>query len=148
MTMCIDNEALYDVAQRTRKIKQPSFDDLNNIVAQVMCGVSTSLRFPGQLNGDMRKLALNLIPFPRVRNFVTQHLLTQTAHVLILAPLPHAELRTFLRPEGESIHSVEHERSDECVRVYHPPAKRLLNSSQSRLFDRANLLVACDPRFG
>lgn len=48
-----------------------------------MCGVSTSLRFPGQLNGyvdcffesppshtilpsDLRKLALNLIPFPRV----------------------------------------------------------------------------------
>lgn len=51
MTLCIDNEALYDVTQRTLKVKQPSFDDLNNVVAQVMCGVSTSLRFPGQLNG-------------------------------------------------------------------------------------------------
>lgn len=47
-------------------MKHPTFDDLNSIVAQVMCGVSTSLRFPGQLNGDMRKLAMNLIPFPRV----------------------------------------------------------------------------------
>lgn len=49
-----------------------------------MCGVSTSLRFPGQLNGsvisphqlcfpalkslasDLRKLGMNLVPFPRV----------------------------------------------------------------------------------
>jgi tubulin beta len=37
------------------------------IIAKVMCGVSTSLRFPGQLNGDLRKLGMNLIPFPRVR---------------------------------------------------------------------------------
>ncbi len=51
LTMCIDNEALYDVTQRTLKVKQPSFDDLNTIVAQVMCGISTTLRFPGQLNG-------------------------------------------------------------------------------------------------
>ena len=84
MTMCLDNEALYDVTQRTLKVKHPSFEDLNSVVAQVMCGVSTSLRFPGQLNGyvlcngrhdvheltvpcrDLRKLAMNLIPFPRV----------------------------------------------------------------------------------
>ena len=51
MTLCIDNEALYDVTQRTLKVKQPTFDDLNTVVSQVMCGVTTSLRFPGQLNG-------------------------------------------------------------------------------------------------
>ena len=51
MTLCIDNEALYEVTQRTLKVKQPSFDDQNSVVAQVMCGVSTSLRFPGQLSG-------------------------------------------------------------------------------------------------
>lgn len=70
MTMCIDNEALYDLTQRTLKIKAPAFEDLNNVVAQVMCGVSTSLRFPGQLNGDLRKLAMNLVPFPRVGTFL------------------------------------------------------------------------------
>ncbi|KDQ59256.1 hypothetical protein JAAARDRAFT_33979 [Jaapia argillacea MUCL 33604] len=66
LTICLDNEALYDITARTMKVKQPAFDDLNILVAQVMCGVSTSLRFPGQLNGDLRKLALNLIPFPRL----------------------------------------------------------------------------------
>ncbi|KAI0694645.1 beta-tubulin 2 [Cerioporus squamosus] len=111
MTMCIDNEALYDVTQRTRKIKQPSFDDLNNVVAQVMCGVSTSLRFPGQLNGDLRKLAMNLVPFPRL-------------HFLMPSYAP------FYDPKAKAFHRWN--------------VKDLTNA----LFDRANLLVACDPRFG
>jgi len=66
LTICLDNEALYDITTRTLKIKNPEFADLNKLVAQVMCGVSTSLRFPGQLNGDLRKLGMNLVPFPRL----------------------------------------------------------------------------------
>jgi tubulin beta len=66
MTICIDNEALYDITTRAMKMKSPTFDSLNGVISQVMCGVSTSLRFPGQLNGDLRKLCLNLIPFPRL----------------------------------------------------------------------------------
>lgn len=31
-----------------------------------MAGVSTSLRFPGLLNGDLRKTGMNLVPFPRL----------------------------------------------------------------------------------
>lgn len=31
-----------------------------------MAGVSTSLRFPGLLNGDLRKIGMNLVPFPRL----------------------------------------------------------------------------------
>ncbi|OSC99897.1 beta-tubulin 2 [Trametes coccinea BRFM310] len=111
MTMCIDNEALYDVTQRTMKVKQPSFDDLNNVVSQVMCGVSTSLRFSGQLNGDMRKLAMNLVPFPRL-------------HFLIPSYAP----------------------------FYDPKAKAYtrwnVKDLTSAMFERSNLLVACDPRFG
>ena len=30
-------------------------------------GVTCCLRFPGQLNADLRKLATNLIPFPRLQ---------------------------------------------------------------------------------
>jgi len=36
----------------------------------VMSGVTTCLRFPGQLNSDMRKLAVNMVPFPRLHFFV------------------------------------------------------------------------------
>ena len=35
-----------------------------------MSGVTCSLRFPGQLNCDLRKLAVNLIPFPRLHFFM------------------------------------------------------------------------------
>lgn len=31
-----------------------------------MSGVTTTLRFPGLLNSDLRKLAVNMVPFPRL----------------------------------------------------------------------------------
>ncbi|KAF9223303.1 beta-tubulin [Gyrodon lividus] len=111
LTICIDNEALYDIAVRTLKIKTPNFDDLNQLISKVMCGVSTSLRFPGQLNGDLRKLGMNLIPFPRLH---------------------------FLMPSFAPFY-------DPKARAFQKMSVPELTSS---LFDRRNLLVACDPRFG
>jgi len=35
-----------------------------------MSGTTCSLRFPGQLNADLRKLAVNLVPFPRLHFFL------------------------------------------------------------------------------
>ncbi|POY71293.1 hypothetical protein BMF94_5605 [Rhodotorula taiwanensis] len=69
-TFCIDNEALYDICFRTLKLTSPSHGDLNELVAKVMSGVTTSLRFPGQLNSDLRKLAVNMVPFPRLHFFM------------------------------------------------------------------------------
>ena len=69
-TFCIDNEALYNICQKTLKLNQPSYDELNNLVSSVMSGVTTSLRYPGQLNSDLRKLAVNLVPFPRLHFFM------------------------------------------------------------------------------
>jgi tubulin beta len=68
--MCIDNEALYDICFRTLKLQNPSYGDLNHLVSSVMSGVTCCLRFPGQLNSDLRKLAVNLIPFPRLHFFL------------------------------------------------------------------------------
>ena len=64
-TYCIDNEALYDICFRTLKLTNPTYGDLNHLVSLTMSGVTTSLRFPGQLNADLRKLAVNMVPFPR-----------------------------------------------------------------------------------
>ncbi|RKP14862.1 alpha-beta tubulin [Piptocephalis cylindrospora] len=69
-TFCIDNEALYDICFRTLKLTTPTYGDLNHLVSMVMSGVTTSLRFPGQLNADLRKLAVNLVPFPRLHFFM------------------------------------------------------------------------------
>lgn len=67
---CIDNEALHDICSRTLKIPSPSYPQLNSLVANVMSGVTCSLRFSGQLNSDIRKLAVNLVPFPRLHFFM------------------------------------------------------------------------------
>jgi tubulin beta len=67
---CIDNEALYDICFRTLKLVTPSYGDLNHLVSAVMSGITCSLRFPGQLNADLRKLAVNLVPFPRLHFFI------------------------------------------------------------------------------
>ena len=59
-TFCIDNEALYDIHFRTLKLANPHYNDLNHLVSIVMSGLTTCLRFPGQLNSDLRKLAVNM----------------------------------------------------------------------------------------
>lgn len=82
--VCIDNEALYNIYQNNLKIKNPSYADLNNLVSTVMSGITCSLRFPGQLNADLRKLAVNLIPFPRLHFFMAS-----------FAPLTSASLKDY-----------------------------------------------------
>jgi len=68
--MCIDNEALYNICFKTLKLTTPSYGELNHLISQVMSGITACLRFPGQLNSDLRKLAVNLIPFPRLHFFL------------------------------------------------------------------------------
>ena len=70
-TYCIDNEALYDICFQTLKLTNPHYGDLNHLVSLCMSGVTTCLRFPGQLNADLRKLAVNMVPFPRLHFFIT-----------------------------------------------------------------------------
>jgi len=67
---CIDNDALHDICNKTLGLTHPSYKDLNSLITTVMSGVTCSLRFPGQLNSDLRKLAVNLIPFPRLHFFL------------------------------------------------------------------------------
>merc|ERR1712216_1110094 len=66
----LDNEALYDICFRTLKLTNPSYSDLNHLIAYAITGTTCSLRFPGQLNCDLRKLAVNMIPFPRLHFFL------------------------------------------------------------------------------
>lgn len=71
--ICIDNEALYHICSNVLKLKTPTYSELNRLVATTMAGVTTSLRFPGQLNADLRKLAVNMVPFPRLHFFIPAH---------------------------------------------------------------------------
>jgi tubulin beta len=69
-TFIIDNEALYNINYNILKNNQPTYEELNNLIAQATCGITASIRFPGKLNGDLRKLGVNLVPFPRLHFFL------------------------------------------------------------------------------
>ncbi|KAM4835673.1 tubulin beta-2B chain-like isoform 2-T2 [Thomomys bottae] len=69
-TFCFDNEALHNICFHTLKLPTPTYGDLNHLVSATMSGVTTCLRFPGQLNADLRKLAVNMVPFPRLHFFM------------------------------------------------------------------------------
>merc|ERR1712169_166868 len=54
-------------------MNQPTYTQLNGLISKVTCGITSSLRFPGKLNGDLRKLGVNLVPFPRLHFFLVSH---------------------------------------------------------------------------
>lgn len=58
-----DNFALQDIVQRTQGKAVPKQQDMNNIVALCMSGLTSSLRFKGPLNADLWKMNTNLVPF-------------------------------------------------------------------------------------
>ncbi|KAM7537679.1 hypothetical protein Aperf_G00000064783 [Anoplocephala perfoliata] len=65
LTVILDNEALYDICSNVLKITS-TFGDLNHLISCAVGGITTCFRFPGQLNSDLRKLSVNLVPFPRI----------------------------------------------------------------------------------
>jgi tubulin beta len=69
-TFCIDNEALYDICFRNLRLKTATYADLNHLVSTTMAGITACLRFSGQLNADLRKLVVNLVPYPRLHFFL------------------------------------------------------------------------------
>jgi tubulin beta len=66
----IDNEALYDICFKSLKLATPTYSDLNHLVSSAMSGVTCSLRYPGQLNTDLRKLVVNLAPCIRLHIYM------------------------------------------------------------------------------
>lgn len=66
----LDNEALYNIYTQTLKISSPNYRDLNHLISIVMAGITCNMRFPSQLNSDLRKLSTNLVPFPRLHFFM------------------------------------------------------------------------------
>merc|ERR1712036_182733 len=67
-TFVVDNEALYSISVNLLKEDHPTYSFLNYLISQVQMGATASIRFSGKLNGDLRKLGVNMIPFPSPKN--------------------------------------------------------------------------------
>jgi tubulin alpha len=58
----VDNEAIYDICKHRLSVSQPSFTNLNRLIAQVVSSITASLRFDGSLNVDLNEFQTNLVP--------------------------------------------------------------------------------------
>merc|ERR1719361_1792515 len=66
VSICLDNEAMYELCQRYLDIKNPSYDNLNRLIAKVVSSMTASLRFESSLNANLQDFQTNLVPFPRL----------------------------------------------------------------------------------
>lgn len=89
----LDNSALFAFSQREKlgksgmikdegissnnnainpaKRKDKGFDAINSIAARMLCHLTSSSRFNGEMNVDLNEIYTNLIPFPRLHFLVT-----------------------------------------------------------------------------
>jgi tubulin alpha len=68
-TFLVDNDAVYDICRRHLDITRPSYEHLNQLIAQVVSSITSSLRFDGALNVDLNEFQTNLVPFPSMSSF-------------------------------------------------------------------------------
>ncbi|KAI8373388.1 Tubulin/FtsZ [Choanephora cucurbitarum] len=66
VSFLVDNEAIYDICRRNLDISQPTYVNLNRLIAQVVSSITASLRFDGSLNVDLNEFQTNLVPYPRI----------------------------------------------------------------------------------
>lgn len=65
-TFLVDNEAVYNICQKSLDIPRPDYAHLNRLVAPVVSSITASLRFEGSVNVDLSEFQTNLVPFPRI----------------------------------------------------------------------------------
>ncbi len=73
LTFNLDNEALYNVCNKSLDIERPSYGNLNRLIAQVVSSLTASLRFSGSLNVDINDFPTVLVPYPRLHTIVTAY---------------------------------------------------------------------------
>ena len=80
----IDNQALLDFSKleaKARKLQQATgkekpdkrsgFNEMNAVAARMLCHLTSSSRFHGDMNVDMNEICTNLVPFPRLHFLMT-----------------------------------------------------------------------------
>ncbi|KAF8821585.1 putative tubulin [Cardiosporidium cionae] len=60
----VSNDALIRLCKQESCKGQKPFDALNNIVAQLLTNLTSSMRFKGSLNVDLNEISTNLVPYP------------------------------------------------------------------------------------
>jgi len=73
VAVMLDNEAIIDICRKSLGIAQPTFTNLNNLIAQVVSSLTASLRFDTSLTVDIKDFETNLVPYPRVHFMLSSY---------------------------------------------------------------------------
>ncbi|KAG0276565.1 hypothetical protein BGZ96_003230 [Linnemannia gamsii] len=65
-TFLLDNDAIFEICQRNLDIPQPTYTQLNRMIAQVVSSITASMRFHGSMHNDLSEFQTNLVPIPRL----------------------------------------------------------------------------------
>jgi len=106
-TVVIDNHALYSIVTKNMGIKDPSYDDLNQVISQALSDITASLRFKGSLNTDMKEFLVNLVPYPRSHFLMASFAPMATAEDRQYAKLTTKDLANSLFEENYMMAAVD-----------------------------------------
>ncbi|CAG9321092.1 unnamed protein product [Blepharisma stoltei] len=73
MSLVLHNEAIYDICNQKLDIERPTYTNINKIIAQVVSGMTVSLRYYDSLNVDLYEFNKNLVPFPKVHFLLSSY---------------------------------------------------------------------------
>lgn len=62
----IDNEALHDICYNNLKLMNATHADFNFLTSRAMAGITTFFRLPGDMNGSLREIKSNMVPYPHL----------------------------------------------------------------------------------
>jgi len=69
----LDNEAIYNICQRSLDSEYPTYINLNRLISQIVSNLTTSLRFDGTLHVDITEFQTNLVPYPRIHFMLSSY---------------------------------------------------------------------------
>jgi len=64
LVIMLDNQAAFRICRGKQRIRDPSFSDMNKVIARVVCGCTASLRAPSTVNATPDEIIMNLVPQP------------------------------------------------------------------------------------
>ena len=95
-TFLFDNEALYKIGRQNPRGAGSAFASLNELIANSISSTTCSFRFPSLTNTDLRKMNVNLVPFPRLHFYTMCYAPIISTYSPLYHPLPTAELTSLL----------------------------------------------------
>jgi len=66
MATLMENDALSNICTKYLQIEKPDYGNLNCVAAHMISILTLGIRYDGSLNGSLREMQTDLIPYPRV----------------------------------------------------------------------------------